>query len=102
MAGVTLNQAALAALLEAEEGPVGRFVAGKAEGIVIDTSAAISAYFHTSPTMDTFADVDFAMNGSDAVVGLVPNKTTNKARRIAANPNLLPQWFRNAIDAVRG
>ncbi len=100
---VVLNNAALAALLETEEGPVGRFTQRVAEAVVVEAQRNVRGYFGTAPSLfgRVDDDVDFEMEGSSAVIGI--RDEGNKANRLAAKQadGSFP-WLQRALDAVRG
>jgi hypothetical protein len=61
------NEAALAALLESEEGPVGRFVQREAQKVIDAMRRDVGGYYEGIGVED---DVGLRMDGSTAVVGL--------------------------------
>ncbi len=99
---VILNEAALAALLETQEGPVGRFVERVSEAVVVEAQTEIKNYFGTAPSLHGRVDqeVDSEMQGSSAVVGI--RDGGNKAQRVAAKQadGSFP-WLTRALDRVR-
>lgn len=78
---VTLNQVALKALLESEEGPVGRFIADLAAQVTNSAQANVRDYFGGAPSLTVDDAVDFDMDGSTAVVGI--RDAGAKAHRLA-------------------
>jgi hypothetical protein len=96
---VVLNEAALAALLSSQEGPVGRFVEGIAERVVLQAQQNVRSYFASSPTLDVDQDIGLSMDGSQATVGIRDAGT--KARRLAdAQAQGQINWLRDALSAV--
>ena len=100
---VILNEAALAALLETQDGPVGRFVDRVAEAVVVEAQTEVKNYFGTAPSLHGRVDqeVDHEMQGSTAVIGV--RDGGNKAQRLAAKQadGSFP-WLTRALDRVRG
>lgn len=82
---VILNEAAIVALIETEEGPVGRFVQQLAEEVVADAAKLANAYYHDF--VDVGSDIGYAMIGSTAVIGYDPGPGSaardHKAQRLA-------------------
>ncbi len=79
---VTLHEGALKALLETQEGPVGRFVQRIAEAVVVQAQIQFDDYFHGVLPADQ--DIDFSMEGSTATIGYVDDPGKTKAKRLAA------------------
>lgn len=97
---VILNEAAIAALLETEEGPVGRFVKDLAERIVVQAQQNVRTYFATAPTLSVDQDVGFDMEGSTATIGI--KDAGSKSRRLAKyQAEGSVNWLRSAVDAAR-
>lgn len=97
---VILNEAAIAALLETEEGPVGRFVARVAEAVVVQAQQNVRTYFATATTLNVDQDVGFDMEGSTATIGI--KDAGNKSRRLARyQAEGSVNWLRSALDAAR-
>lgn len=97
---VTLNEPALRLLLETEEGPVGRHVAGLAFQITQQAQRNVRGYFISAPSLDVDQDVGFDMEGSSAVVGI--RDGGRKARRLARNQaEGTVNWLQEALEAVR-
>lgn len=95
---MTLNEAALAALLETEEGPVGRFVERTAERIAGQAQQNVRAYFAGAPSLNVDQDVGFSMDGSTAVIGI--RDAGPKARRLArAQAQGKVNWLQSALEA---
>lgn len=80
---VILNEVALKALLETEDGPVGRHVERMAAVVVEAERANVIAYFGKAPSLHGRVDqeVDYEMQGSSAVIGI--RDRGNKTRRLA-------------------
>ena len=96
---VILNEAAIAALLETEEGPVGRFVKDLAERIVVQAQQNVRTYFATAPTLSVDQDVGFDMEGSTATIGI--KDAGSKSRRLAKyQAEGSVNWLRSAVDAA--
>lgn len=99
---VILNQAALATLLETQEGPVGRFVQRVAEAVVVAAQVQFEEYFHG--VLPAERDIDFSMRGSSAVIGYVGGETKHKTARLAAaeaEGRLRVPPLTHALDVVR-
>ena len=100
---VVINEAAIAALLETQEGPVGRFVERVAQAVVEVERQNVRNYFGNAPSLHGSVDqeVDLQMEGSSAVVGI--RDGGRKAQRLAQKEaeGTMRQGFRFAIDAVR-
>lgn len=97
---VILNEAAITALLESQEGPVGRFVENLARDITEDAQANVRDYFHGAPSVTVDRDVDFLMEGSSAVIGIRPEG--QKAERLARSQNEgRVNWLLNALAQAR-
>jgi hypothetical protein len=100
---ITLNEVALAALLETQEGPVGRYVQGIAETVVTAAQFQFDEYFHG--VLPAEQDIDFRMDGSSATIGYVDSPSKTKTKRIAraeAEGKLSDPPIRKALDQVRG
>jgi hypothetical protein len=98
---VTLYEPALRALLDSQEGPVGRYVERVAEAVVVQAQAQFDDYFHG--VLPAEQDIDFSMEGSTATVGYVGGKS--KTRRLAsaeAEGKLTNPPIRQALERVRG
>jgi len=78
---VILNEAAIALLLEPQEGPVGRFVEREAVRVVEQAQRNVRSYFASAPSLDVDRDVDFQMEGSTATIGI--RDAGSKSRRLA-------------------
>jgi hypothetical protein len=104
---VTLYEPALRALLDSQEGPVGRFVERKAQAIVLEAQGIIRDYFHRAPTVNVDQDVDYEMQGSTATVGIRDpgysrSSERSKARRLAeyqARGSF--QWLSAAVESEK-
>ena len=97
---VILNEAAIAALLETEEGPVGRYVKDLAERIVVQAQQNVRTYFATAPSLNVDQDVGFDMEGSTATIGI--KDAGSKSRRLAKyQAEGSVNWLRSAVDAAR-
>ena len=97
---VVLNEAALAALLETQEGPVGRFVERQAERVVAQAQQNVRAYFASAPSLNVDQDVGLAMDGSTAVIGI--RDAGEKSRRLARAQNEgRVNWLSDALEAPR-
>lgn len=97
---VTLNPVALKALLETEDGPVGRFVAEVAARVTAQAQANVRRYYVTAPTLDVDQDIDFEMEGSTAIVGI--RDAGGKARHLAhAQSQGRINWLTSAVEAGR-
>jgi hypothetical protein len=99
---VTLYEANLRALLETQEGPVGRYVQRTAEAVVVQAQNQFNDYFHG--VLPAEQDIDFSMEGSTATVGYVDSPGKNKARRLAAaeaEGKLTNPPIRQALERVR-
>jgi hypothetical protein len=97
---VILNETAIAALLETQEGPVGRFVQRVAEAVVVQAQVQFDDYFHG--VLPAEQDIDFSMEGSTATIGYVAgkSKTTRLAAAEAAGKLTNPP-IRQALDRIR-
>jgi hypothetical protein len=99
---ITLNEVALAALLETEDGPVGRHVQRVAQAVVVEAQKNVQGYFGTAPSLfgRVDQDVDFEMEGSSATIGI--RDGGNKAQRLAAKQadGTFP-WLSRALNTVR-
>ena len=97
---VILNESALAALLETQEGPVGRFVERKAQQIVEGAQRNVRDYFQSAPSLNVDQDVGLQMDGSNATIGI--RDAGEKSRRIAqAQADGRFNWLQRAVDAAR-
>ncbi len=105
---VILNEAAITKLFNAPEGPVARFV-GKVAGEVRDAGAKfIDQYYESAETLHVGDDLTVEMDGSTALVHLVPDPDTSgeKAERVA-KVQVLGTWpwltkARDEVKAQRG
>jgi len=98
---VIINDRALAALLETENGPVGRFVQRTAESVVVHAQSQFDAYFHY--VLPARQDIVFSMDGSTAAIGYSAT-TGPKSERLAraeAEGRLDKPPIQQALDAVR-
>lgn len=98
---VVLNQAALTALLESQEGPVGRFVQRTAEAVVVHAQSQFDDYFHH--VLPARQDIIFSMDGSTATVGYSAN-TGSKSQRLATaeeERRLDKPPIQRALESVR-
>jgi hypothetical protein len=96
---VTLYEPALRALLESQEGPVGRYVQSLAEDITLQAQLNVRYYFESAPMLDVDQDVDFIMEGSTATVGI--RDAGNKSRRLArAQAEGKVNWLGAAVESV--
>ena len=100
---VVLNEAGLAALFKSV--PVTQFVAGVAADVVRHAQSNVRGYYASAPTLNVDQDVGFAMDGSDAVIGIRDNG--EKSRRLAryqaqGNSNGVVDWLLDAVDTVDG
>jgi hypothetical protein len=66
---ITLNEVALAALLETQDGPVGRHVERMAQRVVVAMQTDVKGYFRGAD-FGIENDVALRMDGSTAIVGL--------------------------------
>lgn len=97
---VRLNEPALQALLESQDGPVGQLIEQRAAAVVAAAQANVRAYFAGAPSLDVDQDVSFEMDGSSAVIGIQDGGS--KSQRIAryqAEGRL--DWLRSALDVGR-
>lgn len=91
---------ALARLLDSQEGEIGRFMEGVAQAVTLRAGQNVNAYFHSAPSLDVGADVDYEMEGSTAAVGI--RDAGSKSRRMArAQAEGKVNWLADAIDSVR-
>lgn len=98
---VVLNEAALTALLDTQEGPVGQFVQRIGAQVVVAAQGNVRGYFQSAPTLNVDQDVGLAMNGSTAVIGI--RDAGEKSRRLArAQADGKVDWLRTALEAARG
>jgi hypothetical protein len=99
---VTLYEGALRALLDTQEGPVGRYVQRVAEAVVVQAQVQFDDYFHG--VLPAEQDIDFSMEGSTATVGYVDGPGKSKSRRLAAaeaEGKLTNPPIRQALERVR-
>ena len=99
---VTLYEANLRALLDSQEGPVGRYVEALARRVVADAENKFDDYFANANLPD-IENVGFQMEGSSATIGY--KDVGNKARRLAkaeAEGKLRNPPIQSALGAVRG
>ena len=99
---VVLNNAALTLLLEAEDGPVGRYVEKVAQAVVVEAQRNVKGYFGSAPSLEgrVDQDVDYEMEGSTAVVGI--RDGGSKSRRLAQYQSEGRfNWLTRALDAAR-
>ena len=97
---ITLNEPALALLLESENGPVGRFVADLAAQITGQAQQNVRAYFGSAPSLNVDQDVGFDMEGSTATIGI--RDAGSKSRRLAqSQADGRVNWLRSALEAGR-
>ena len=97
---VTLYEGALRALLETEDGPVGQYVAARAVIVTAEARRNVRAYFWRAPTLFVDEDVDYAMQGSSAVIGIRP--AGDKAERLAdAQAEGSVNWLIDALNAAK-
>lgn len=100
---VTLNQVALEALLDSEDGPVGQEVQHRAEQVVAQAQENIRIIMADS-FIDPSSAVGFVMEGSTARIGIrdegrVTRYLDAKAAREVDVPG---DWMRRALRAVFG
>jgi hypothetical protein len=97
---VVLNEAALKMLLDSETGPVGLFIAAKAQQITLAAQNNVRNYFWTAPTLTVDQDVGFVMQGSNAIVGI--RDGGEKSRRLATSQAQgKVNWLTSALEAGR-
>jgi len=100
---VVLNQAALSALLETQDGPVGRYVERVADAVVAEAQRNVRGYFGSAPSLEgrVDQDIDSEMDGSTAIVGIKDGGS--KAQRLVQYQieGRFP-WLQRALDSVRG
>jgi len=98
---VILNERALAALLETQEGPVGRFVERIAEAVVVQAQLQFDEYFHH--VLPARQDIIFSMQGSTATVGYSASAGPKSERLAQAEEarRLTHPPIRNALESVR-
>ena len=99
---VTLYEPALAALLDSQEGPVGRYVERLAVQITLEAQNNVKDYFGTAPSLTGRVDQDVAydMEGSTAVVGI--RDGGGKSRRMARyQAEGRVNWLGRAVERVR-
>jgi hypothetical protein len=97
---VVLNEGALRALLETQEGPVGQFVEGVAQRVTAEAQRNVRSYFGSAPGLNVDQDVDFDMDGSTATVGI--RDAGSKSRRLAqAQAEGRVNWLSRALEAGR-
>lgn len=97
---VILNEAGIARLFEAPEGPVARFVGRTAEAVVALAQVQFDEYFHG--VLPAERDIGFSMNGSRATIGYVSGKS--KTQRLAAaeaEGKLTNPPLTQALDRIR-
>jgi hypothetical protein len=98
---VTLNPAALEALLTTEEGPVGRFVADVAARVTAEAQKNVRVYFIAAPSLTVDQDIGFEMEGSSAVIGI--RDAGSKARRLArGQAEGSNNWLLKALEPTGG
>ena len=78
---VTLYEGALRALLETQEGPVGRYVERIAEAMVVQAELQFDDYFWRA-NLPARQNIGFSMQGSTATVGY-RSDAGSKAQRLA-------------------
>ena len=97
---VILNEAALVALLDTQEGPVGQHVQRLAAAVEIQAQNNLKAYFIGAPSVDVDRDVAVEMDGSTAVIGI--RDAGNKSRRMAQyQAEGRVNWLTGALDLSR-
>ena len=99
---VILNEAALTALLDTEEGPVGRHMQEVSQRIVGKAQQNVRDYFQSAPSLNVDQDVGFDMEGSSAVIGI--RDGGKKARRLAqyaSDDSRTVNWLVEARGAGR-
>ena len=97
---VIINESVIAVLLESQDGPVGRFVARKAEQVTAEAQRNVRGYFASAPALDVDQDVGFNMEGSTATIGI--RDAGSKSRRLAqSQADGRINWLRSALDAAR-
>lgn len=98
---VILNESALRALLDSEEGPVGRLIQEKAEQVTAQAQQNVRGYFQSAPSLMVDQDVGFRMDGSTATIGIqnAGSKSRALARRQAeGRVNWLLSALQTAVD----
>jgi hypothetical protein len=99
---VVLNEVALKALLDTQDGPVGRYVQSVAQAVVVEAQRNVKGYFGSAPSLEgrVDQDVDYEMEGSSAVVGI--RDGGSKARRLARyqSEGRFP-WLQRALETAR-
>ena len=102
---VTLYEPALAALLDTQEGPVGRYVQRLAAAVVARGAAEqFDGYFGTRSLAGRVdQDVDFSMEGSTATIGYQGRREQVPASRSSSRPReaQLAPPIRTRAGAVR-
>ncbi len=100
---VILHEAAIAALLDTQQGPVGRLVERVAGAVVEAERENVRGYFGTAPSLHGRVDqeIGFVMDGSTAVIGI--RDGGNKAQRLARKEadGSMDKGFLDALDRVR-
>ena len=99
---VTLYETALEALLDTQEGPVGRYVERLAQRIEAQAQQNVKTYFGSAPSLEgrVDQDIDYIMEGSTATVGI--RDGGSKSRRIARYQSEGRfNWLSNAVESVR-
>jgi hypothetical protein len=97
---VTLYEPALRALLDSEDGLVGQYTATKAVFVAAEARRNVRAYFHTAPSLYVDEDVDFAMEGSSAVIGI--RDAGEKSQRMAEyQAEGSVNWLLDALSASK-
>ncbi len=99
---VILNEVALKALLDTQDGPVGRHVEQVARAVVVEAQRNVQSYFGTAPSLfgRVDQDVGYDMEGSSATIGI--RDGGNKAQRLATKQadGTFP-WLSRALNTVR-
>lgn len=98
---VILNAAALEALLETQEGPVGRFVERIADAVIVNAEVQFDEYFHG--VLPPKQNILSRMDGSTATIGY-SRTAGSKAERLAqaeAAGKLTNPPLQQALEAVR-
>jgi hypothetical protein len=99
---VTLYEPALRALLESQEGPVGRYIQTLAVRVVARAEDNFDEYFAAANLPD-MENVGYSMDGSSATIGY--KDVGNKSRRLAraeAEGKLRNPPIQSALQSVRG
>ena len=93
-----INEAALVALLESHEGPVGRLVEQKAQEVTAAAQRNAATIMHRYP--EVVSAIDYEQHGTEAVVGIRDEGSISEYLAAKAAREGDQGWLRRAVTEV--